>query len=72
MDVEKIVRVLGYIVYTALWLPIIMLAIAATPVVLLVVDIRAGRTIRETIDHLKNLVLENFQHDVEFIRTGKW
>jgi hypothetical protein len=72
MDVEKIIRILGYIVYTALWSPIIVTAIVAAPIVLLALDTRVGRPIGGSIEALKNMFMESFYHDMNFIRTGKW
>lgn len=72
MNVEKIIRVLGYIVYTALWLPIIVLAIVSAPIVVLAVDLRLGQSIKGSINSLKDIFVDAVRHDVEFIRTGKW
>lgn len=72
MNVEKIIRILGYTVYTALWLPIIGLAIIAAPIVLLVLDLRVGKPISGSMEALKNMFIESFYHDMNFIRTGKW
>ena len=72
MNVDKIIRVIGYIVYTAIWSPIIILAIVATPIMVLATDVRVGRSIRGSIDGLKNMFIETIQHDMEFIQTGKW
>lgn len=72
MDVEKIIRVLGYIVYTALWLPVIVLAIVITPIVWIAMYVRAGRPVKEGIDTWRRAFMEGIQHDMEFIQTGKW
>lgn len=72
MNVEKIIRVLGYAVYTALWLPLIVLAIVTAPIVVLVVDLRTGRSIKGSINSLKTMFCDSIRHDVNFIQTGKW
>lgn len=72
MNVEKIIRVLGYIVYTALWTPIIVLAVVVAPVVCLAMCVRAGLPIGQCLETLKRLLVNTIQHDRDFIRTGKW
>lgn len=72
MDVEKFIRVLGYIVYTALWSPIIILALVFLPVVWIALCIRAGLPIKEGIDGYAQALLRGIHHDMDFIRTGKW
>ena len=72
MDVGKIIRAFGYIVYTALWLPVIVLFITIVPLVLIGMDIRSGSEVRRTIAMFKNSLVSIFQHDIEFIKTGKW
>lgn len=72
MDVGKIIRVLGYIVYTALWLPILVLAVIAIPVMVLAVDVRTGRPISGDIAGIKGMLVESIQHDINFIQTGTW
>lgn len=72
MNVEKVIRVLGYIVYTALWSPVIVIALLATPIVWLGMCIRNGHPARTAIDGWKNTFMTNVRHDMEFIRTGKW
>lgn len=72
MDVEKVIRVLGYIVYTALWSPVIVLALVITPVVWIAMYVRAGRPIKEGIETWARALLNNIHHDIDFIQTGKW
>lgn len=72
MNVEKIIRVLGYIVYTALWSPIIVLYILVVPLVWIGMYIRGGRSVREALAAFKNALICGVQHDMNFIRTGIW
>ena len=72
MNVEKVIRVLGYIVYTALWLPVIVLATVITPVVWIAMYIRAGRPVGEAVDSWRQAFMNGIQHDIDFIQTGKW
>lgn len=72
MSVEKVIRVLGYIVYTALWLPVILLALLILPIVWIAMFARAGRPVKEAIDAYVQALRANIHHDMEFIRTGKW
>ena len=72
MNVEKVIRILGYIVYTALWSPVIVIGIVVLPIVWLAMHIRAGLPIRGCVKSIKNLFVTGIQHDMEFIRTGKW
>lgn len=72
MNVEKIIRTLGYIVYTALWSPIIVLLITIVPVVWFAMCIRNAVPIKEGYAAFKRLLMAGIQHDVNFIRTGKW
>jgi hypothetical protein len=72
MDVGKIIRILGYTVYTALWLPIIVLTIVAAPLMVLAIDVRAGRPIGGSVNGICSMFKESIQHDIEFIRTGTW
>ena len=71
-DVEKVIRVLGYIVYVALWSPVIVLAHVIVPPVLIALYLRAGLTFREAINICAKLIYAGIQHDANFIQTGKW
>jgi hypothetical protein len=72
MNVGKLIRILGYIVYTALWLPVILLTVIAAPLMVLAVDVRVGRPIGGSIEGIVGMFKESIQHDVEFIRNGTW
>lgn len=72
MDVEKVIRILGYIVYTALWSPVIVLYLLFAPIVWMIVFMRAGMTVKECFELFAYSLKYGIRHDVEFIRTGKW
>lgn len=72
MDVEKIIRVLGYIVYTALWSPVIVLALVVMPFVWAAICIRAGWSAKEGFIVYMQALRVGIQHDMNFIQTGKW
>lgn len=72
MDVEKVIRILGYIVYTALWSPVLVLLLLIGPIVWLIVFMRMGMTVKECLELLGYALKNSIQHDMEFIRTGKW
>lgn len=72
MNVEKVIRVLGYIVYLALWSPIIVLCLTVMPLVWIGMYIRSGRPAKEALGRYSDAVMSGIRHDAEFIRTGKW
>ena len=68
MNVEKFIRVLGYIVYAALWSPVIVFAMIVGPFVSMIMfkSIKGGLTV------YKMALESGFKHDMEFIKTGVW
>lgn len=68
MTVEKIIRILGYIVYTILWLPVIVLALIILPMVYIVIF----KSIKEGLYVFAKAIKHNINHDMEFIKTGIW
>lgn len=72
IDVAKVIRVLGYIVYTALWSPVIVLLLLVLPVVWLVMFMKAGMTMKEAVKLYGLALNASIQHDVNFIKTGIW
>jgi hypothetical protein len=72
MNVEKVIRILGYIVYVALWSPIIVLFMLVAPIVLPIIFMRIGMTLEASIKLFVYSLKAGIQHDAEFIRTGKW
>jgi len=72
MNNAKFIRVLGYIVYAALWLPITLLHVTVTPVVCLGLCVRSGRSVKSNMKQLLRQLRDDFVHDVRFIQTGEW
>ncbi len=72
INVEKVIRVLGYIVYTILWSPIVILGLVVLPIVTFCWGLRIGLTIRESIQWYTNMLKTSVQHDINFIKTGVW
>ena len=68
MTVEKFIRILGYIVYAALWSPVIALCMIMFPIGFMVMykSVQVGWAV--WIMGLKS----GIQHDMEFIKTGVW
>lgn len=72
MDVEKFIRILGYIVYVALWSPVIVLILLVAPIVWPIVFMRMGMSFKDCYKLFGYAMKNSILHDVEFIRTGKW
>lgn len=68
MTVEKFIRILGYIVYAALWSPVIVLGLVILPVVFMIMF----KSIKEGLSVYMMALKMNINHDMEFIRTGVW
>lgn len=68
MTVEKFIRILGYIVYTALWSPVIVLGLIILPMVYIVIF----KSIKEGLTVFRLALMHNISHDMEFIKTGVW
>ena len=68
MTVEKFIRILGYIVYTALWLPIVVLGLIILPIVYIVIL----KSIKDGLCVFTKALKNNIKHDMEFIKTGVW
>ena len=60
MNVAKIIRVIGYAVYTILWSPVIVLGLIGAPIVAAGLSIRNGGTGKECIDAYKDLLFRQF------------
>ena len=71
-DVEKVIRVLGYAVYVALWSPVIVVLALVLPVVWLVQFKRFGFTTKEAMESMREAFKMSIMHDVNFIKTGVW
>ena len=72
LNVEKIIRILGYIMYTILWSPFIILVLVTAPIMLLIITIRNGLKIKDTTKWYLTKLKEGFNHDKNFIDTGEW
>ena len=72
MDIAKIIRTLGYIVYSILWSPIILLVLVVTLPMWIVIAIRAEQGIKAGLKSWFNALATGIEHDMNFIETGEW
>lgn len=72
INVEKVVRVLGYIVYTILWSPVIVLVLTVAPIAYGGMCIKNGKPIKEVFAMYKEYVANGIRHDAAFLKTGEW
>ena len=72
MNVEKVIRVLGYIMYTILWSPVIAITLIVLPFIWVAMYVRAGRPIGEALANMRCAIMAGIQHDMNFIKTGQW
>lgn len=72
LNVEKVVRVLGYIMYTILWSPIIIVGLVLVPIVYIAWGIRSGRRLKDIVTDLIRAHKSAVEHDINFIKTGEW
>ena len=68
MTVEKFIRILGYVVYVALWSPVIAFIVVALPVWVAI----KTKSISLTWMLIKDGLKTGIRHDMEFIKTGVW
>ena len=68
MTVEKFIRILGYVVYTALWSPVIILGGIILPIVMMVLL----KSVTDGWALFTQSLKSGIRHDMEFIRTGVW
>lgn len=68
MTVEKFIRILGYIVYAALWSPVIVLGLIILPVVYIILF----KSIKDGLSACMKAMKIGIKHDMEFINTGVW
>lgn len=68
MFVEKFIRILGYIVYVALWAPVIVLTLVVLPLWLAL----KTKSIPLVLSVLEYGLKAGFNHDKKFIETGVW
>lgn len=72
LNVEKAIRVLGYIMYTILWSPIIIVGLVLVPIVYIAWGIRSGLEIKQILRDLNRARKVAMDHDINFIKTGEW
>lgn len=72
MNVEKFIRILGYIVYVILWSPILVVLTPVLAIAMTVVFMQAGMTIKEAIPLTGKSYMGGIRHDMHFIKTGNW
>ena len=72
MNVEKFIRLLGYIVYVILWTPLLVLIAPISIIAMLVTLKRVGATTKEALQLTGKSFMNSIRHDIEFIRTGIW
>ena len=68
MNVEKFIRILGYIVYSLLWSPIVVLGLIILPFVCIIIF----KSIKDGLKMYMRLLKLNIKHDITFIETGVW
>lgn len=68
MTVEKFIRILGYIVYAALWSPVIVLCLIVLPIAYMI----AFKSITNGLAVYKMGLKSGINHDMEFIKSGVW
>ena len=68
MTVEKFIRILGYVVYVALWSPVIVFIMITLPVWVAF----KTKSLWLTWTLIKDGLKFGIQHDKEFIKTGVW
>lgn len=71
-NVEKVIRVLGYVVYTILWSPVIVLCLTVMPFIYGGMCVRNGKPIGNLFTMFKDALVNGVRHDMEFIQTGIW
>lgn len=72
MDVAKLIRTIGYIVYTIIWSPIVILALVSLPIVALALCWGHRITLGVTFKCMANLLKKGYAHDMKFINEGVW
>lgn len=68
MNVEKFIRLLGYIAYVALWSPVIVLALIVCPI-WLAIKTKSIPLVWATLEYSLRVGID---HDRKFIETGVW
>lgn len=68
MTVEKFIRILGYIVYVALWSPVIVLIAIVLPIWVAI----KTKSLSLTWTLIRDGFKYGINHDMNFIKTGVW
>lgn len=68
MNVEKIIRILGYVVYVALWSPVLVLIMVVAPISTAI----RFKSVSFAWMLLKDGLKTGLKHDMNFIKTGVW
>lgn len=71
-NVEKFIRILGYIVYVMLWSPVVIIALIILPILALIQGLKIGMTIKQIAEGYWESLKFSIKHDVDFIKTGEW
>lgn len=72
MDTAKLIRTIGYIVYTCLWLPIILACMVFMPILVMVTCIKEELPVISGLKWFGESLKEGIAHDMNFIKTGEW
>ena len=72
LNVEKVIRLLGYIVYVILWLPVILVGLVVFPIIALLFAIKYRLGVKAIMQAYLKLLKAGFNHDINFIQTGIW
>lgn len=72
MDIAKVIRVIGYIVWNIIWAPVILLYITITPIVAIGLTVRDGRSIKKCLRQIKRTWTDSNARGAKFIKNGEW
>ena len=72
INVPKVIRVMGYIVYNILWSPIIIAYLLLGPILVLGMTVRNGGETKNVINDYVTTVRDHVKHDIAFLNTGNW
>lgn len=72
MDTAKLIRAIGYIAYTALWMPIILLCVVIMPIWVTIACIRAELPVINGLTWFVQSLMQGIMHDMNYIKTGEW
>lgn len=72
MDVAKVIRTLGYIVYVALWSPVILLIAMFLPIWAMAICIQSDLPVSSGLIWIGQALKASIAHDMNFLKTGIW